>query len=144
MSNNENWVFLSHSNKDYERVRRVRDMLENQHMRPLMFFLNCLKDDEEIDSLIKREIDCRTRFILCDSKEARKSQWVQKEVAYIKSKDRFLEIIDLDWSDDKILKKLNEFKRNATIFFSYSKRINGNIIEAVYKRLKKYDFRLFF
>ena len=53
MENNEIWVFLSHSNKDFEKVRRVRDMLENQHMRPLMFFLNCLTDDEEIDNLIK-------------------------------------------------------------------------------------------
>lgn len=111
MNNNEIWVFLSHSNRDFEKVRRVRDMLENMHMRPLMFFLNCLKDDEEIDSLIKREIDCRTRFILCDSKEARKSKWVRKEVEYIKSKDRILEIIDLDWRDDKILKKLNDFKQ---------------------------------
>lgn len=143
MNNNEIWVFLSHSNKDFEKVRRVRDMLENQHMRPLMFFLNCLKDDEEIDSLIKREIDCRTRFILCDSNEARNSKWVQKEVEYIKSKDRILEIIDLDWNDDKILKKLNDFKRKATIFFSYG-RNNCNIAETVYKRLKKFDFLLFF
>ena len=143
MDNNEIWVFLSHSNKDFEKVRRVRDMLENQHMRPLMFFLNCLNDDEEIDNLIKREIDCRTRFILCDSNEARNSKWVQKEVEYIKSKDRILEIIDLDWSDDKILKKLNDFKRKATVFFSYN-RINHKIAETVYKRLKKYDFRLFF
>ena len=35
--NNEIWVFLSHSNK--------------------------VNDDDEIDSLIKREIDSRTRFI---------------------------------------------------------------------------------
>lgn len=143
MNNNEIWVFLSHSNRDFEKVRRVRDMLENMHMRPLMFFLNCLKDDEEIDSLIKREIDCRTRFILCDSKEARKSKWVRKEVEYIKSKDRILEIIDLDWRDDKILKKLNDFKRKATIFFSYG-RSNCNIAETVYKRLKKFDFLFFF
>lgn len=32
MDNNEIWVFLSHSNKDFEKVRRVRDMLENQHI----------------------------------------------------------------------------------------------------------------
>ncbi len=142
MNNNEIWVFLSHSNKDFEKVRRVRNMLENQHMRPLMFFLNCLKDDEEIDSLIKREIDCRTRFILCDSNEAQNSKWVQKEVEYIKSKDRILEIIDLDWRDDKIL-KMYDFKRKATIFFSYGKD-NRNIAETVYKRLKKFNFMLFF
>lgn len=73
--NNEIWVFLSHSNKDYEKVRQVRNMLEEQSLRPQMFFLHCLNDDDEIDLLIKREIDCRTRFILCDSENARKSHW---------------------------------------------------------------------
>lgn len=63
MNNNEIWVFLSHSNKDYKKVRLVRNMLEEQALRPLMFFLHCLNDDDEIDSLIKREIDSRTRFI---------------------------------------------------------------------------------
>ena len=75
--NDEVWIFLSHSNKDYEKVRLVRNVLEGQSLRPLMFFLHCLSDDEEIDSLIKREIDCRTRFILCDSENARASKWVQ-------------------------------------------------------------------
>lgn len=32
MNNNEIWVFLSHSNNGFEKVRRVRDMLENQHI----------------------------------------------------------------------------------------------------------------
>lgn len=51
--NNEIWVFLSHSNKDYEKVRQVRNMLEEMSLRPLMFFLHCLNDDDEIDTLIK-------------------------------------------------------------------------------------------
>lgn len=42
------WVFLSHSNKDNEKVRQVRNILEQQGDRPLMFFLNCLNDDNEI------------------------------------------------------------------------------------------------
>ena len=53
------WVFLSHSNKDYEKVRQVRNILEQQGYRPLMFFLNCLNDDNEIDGLIKREIELK-------------------------------------------------------------------------------------
>lgn len=32
-SNNEIWVFLSHSNKDYEKVRQVRNMLEEQSFK---------------------------------------------------------------------------------------------------------------
>ena len=84
MDSNEIWIFLSHSNKDYEMVRQVRNLLEEHSLSPLMFFLHCLNGDDEIDSLIKRVIDCWTRFILCDSENARKSHWVRKEVEYIK------------------------------------------------------------
>lgn len=28
------WIFLSHSNEDYEKVRKVRNMLEDQELRP--------------------------------------------------------------------------------------------------------------
>lgn len=143
MQDNEIWVFLSHSHEDYEKVRKVRDMLEDQHMRPLMFFLKCLNDNDEIDSLIKREIDCRTRFILCDSENAQKSDWVQKEVEYIKSKDRIYETINLDDPIDVIKQKLNEFKRKATLSISYS-RENQKLVEAVYERLSKYDFQMFY
>lgn len=140
--NNEIWVFLSHSHDDYEKVRMVRDMLEDQHMRPLMFFLKCLNDHDEIDSLIKREIDCRTRFILCDSENARKSDWVKEEVEYIKSQDRICETIDLDMPIEEIKKALSEFKRRATLFISYN-RENQNLAKSVYERLSKYDFQVF-
>jgi len=141
-SNNEIWVFLSHSNKDYEKVRQVRNMLEEENLRPLMFFLHCLNDDDEIDDLIKREIDCRTRFILCDSKNARCSKWVQKEVNYIRSQDRIYETIDLDQPIAEIKKKLAEFKRQATLFISYN-RENQKLAQSVYRRLSKYDFHVF-
>lgn len=140
--NNEIWVFLSHSHEDYEKVRKVRDMLEDQQMRPLMFFLKCLNDHDEIDSLIKREIDCRTRFILCDSENARKSDWVKEEVNYIKSLDRIYETIDLDWSIEEIKQRLDEFKRKATLFISYN-RENQYLAKSVYERLNKYDFHVF-
>ena len=118
---NEIWVFLSHSNKDYEKVRQVRNLLENQSLRPLMFFLHCLNDDDEIDSLIKREIDCRTRFILCDSENARKSRWVQKEVEYIKSQNRICETIDLSMDINEIFAHLQEFINKTKIFISYNR-----------------------
>lgn len=80
-------------------------MLEDYGMRPIMFFLKCLNEEKEIDNLIKREIDCRTRFILCDSPNARKSLWVQKEVEYIKNKGKDIEVINLNDSDNTIRKK---------------------------------------
>lgn len=141
-NNNEIWVFLSHSNKDYEKVRLVRNMLEEQSLRPLMFFLHCLNDNEEIDSLIKREIDCRTRFILCDSENARKSHWVQKEVEYIKSQNRICETIDLSKSLDEIKVTLQDFINKTKIFISYN-REEYELAEMVYNRLSIYDFSVY-
>lgn len=140
MNNNEIWVFLSHSHEDYEKVRKVRDMLEDQHMRPLMFFLKCLNDYDEIDSLIKREIDCRTRFILCDTEESRKSAWVQREVEYIKSKDRNFDVIDLTVSDEESIRdQIAQIKKKATIFISFSS-VEFPLAYKVFDRLSKYDF----
>lgn len=139
----EIWIFLSHSNEDYDKVRKVRNMLEEQNLRPIMFFLKCLSDDDEIDSLIKREIDCRTRFILCDSENSRKSKWVQKEVEYIKEKQKQYEIIDLNLPDDEILKQLKEVKRKCNIFLSCSLQ-DYMLVEHVLHRLRKYDFNIFF
>lgn len=144
MNNDEEiWVFLSHSNKDYEKVRMVRDMLEDQSFRPLMFFLKCLNDEEEIDSLIKREIDCRTRFIYCKSVNAEKSRWVQEEVKYIMSKDRVFEIIDMDQPIETIRKKLEEIKRRATLFISYQSN-DFALAKRVHERLNKYDLNVWF
>lgn len=142
LQDNEIWVFLSHSNKDYEKVRQVRNMLEEQSLRPLMFFLHCLNDDDEIDSLIKREIDCRTRFILCDSENARKSHWVQKEVEYIKSQNRICETIDLSKSMDEIMSTLQDFINKTRIFISYN-REEYKLAEMVYNRLSQLDFAVY-
>lgn len=140
--NNDIWIFLSHSNKDYEKVRQVRNLLEEHSLRPIMFFLKCLNDNDEIDSLIKREIDCRTRFILCDSENARNSYWVQKEMEYIKSQNRHLVTIDLSKNIEEIYSTLNHFINQTRIFISY----NGNefkLADMVYNRLSKLDFSVY-
>jgi hypothetical protein len=91
------WIFLSHSNKDYELVKIVRDKLEDCGRRPIMFFLKCLDDDIEIFELIKREIDARSRFILCRSHNTEESNgWVQKEFKYIQEQNKPYEIVDLN------------------------------------------------
>ncbi len=61
------WVFVSHSNKDFDKIVKERNKLEALQYKPLLFFLKCLEDDKEIFELIKREIKARDRFILCDS-----------------------------------------------------------------------------
>lgn len=110
------WVFLSHSNKDFDQIIRVRNRLEELDYRPLLFFLKCLDDDKEIFELIKREIRARDRFILCDSKNSRESEWVQKEVAYIKSLGRPYELINLDAGDDEIDRCIERFDERSTVF----------------------------
>ena len=79
-------VFLSHSRKDIEKVRQIRDILEALDYEPLIFNLKCLDDDNEnLESFIKEEIESRNIFIYCKSKNSEDSKWVKKEIEYIKS-----------------------------------------------------------
>lgn len=139
----EIWIFLSHSNKDFQKVRLIRNYLEERSCRPLMFYLKCLSNDDEIDDLIKREIDCRTRFIICDSKNSQASKWVQSEVKYIKSQQRSYETIDLSKSDEEIKTQLDTLVKSTQIYLSYS-RTDFELVNAVYSHICKYDIRCFF
>ena len=33
------WIFVSHSNKDVKKVREIRDLLEREGHKPLLFYL---------------------------------------------------------------------------------------------------------
>ena len=84
-------IFLSHSHKDLEKVRKLREILESLDYEPLIFFLKCLDDsNEELEDFIKREIDARNLFIYCKSKNAEDSIWVQKELEYIRKSNIIL------------------------------------------------------
>jgi hypothetical protein len=139
----EIWVFLSHSNKDYDKVKEVRNMLENMSFRPIMFYLLCLSDDDEVDNLIKREIDARTRFIYCDSENARESKWVQTELEYIRLKERRFQTIDLSLPNNQILQMLKEFKDQIKVFISYPRKYR-DLARILYHRLNLYDLFVFF
>lgn len=91
-------VFLSHSHKDEEKVKKVRDLLELIGCEPLIFFFKCLDDDNEaLEDFIKREIEARNVFLYCKSENSEKSVWVQKELEYIRSFDKNrLYVVDLD------------------------------------------------
>ena len=60
------WIFVSHSTRDLERVRLVRNAIEAANGEPIRFFLKCLSEHDEIDELIEREIRARNFFLLCD------------------------------------------------------------------------------
>lgn len=146
MEDNKIFVFLSHSHRDYEKVREVRDLLEIEGFRPLMFFLKCLEKDGYEDltrSLIKEEIDSRQRFVLCNSKNAAESDWVKFEVEHIKEINRPYEVVDLEWSHEKLKEAIRRFKVRSTVFLSY-RRSQSMLVNAVCKELEIHDFKVLY
>lgn len=74
------YFFVSHSHLDIEKVRIIRNIIEETFFyEPILFFLKCLSDENEIQNLIRREINERIWFVYCDSENARKSEYVKKE-----------------------------------------------------------------
>jgi len=121
------WVFVSHSTKDFERVRLVRNALEDSGFRPILFYLKCLENEDEVNDLLKREIDARKRFILCDSPNAQASKFVQSEIDYIRSKNRMYEIVDLSQinmesqnAEKEVLELIKPFRKRTSVFISYN------------------------
>ena len=139
---NGGYVFISHAHKDIHEIRRIRNKLEEEGLDPICFYLRCLSDHDEIIDLIKREIDAREWFLLVDSENARKSNWVKTEVDYIKSKnpDKLVKI-SLD-EEEKINLTLSRLANSMRVFLSYSvkdKDIAGRLYDACVKR----DFKVF-
>ncbi len=112
------WVFISHSHLDIELVRRIRNYLEERGFEPLLFYLKCLNDDDEIEDLIRREINEREWFIYIDSKNSRNSRWVRSERDYISSLPG-KKVFTIDLSQD-IMPQLKHITSQLQVFISYS------------------------
>lgn len=125
------YFFLSHSHLDIEKVRIVRNIVEETFFyEPILFFLKCLSEEEEINSLIRREISERVWFIYCKSKNAEKSKFVAQERAYIdqlvrQGYNKKVLTVDLDrfeiWDDeclDDIRTQVSFKIRKTKIFLS--------------------------
>jgi hypothetical protein len=137
------WIFVSHSNRDFDKVRHVRDTLESAGHRPLLFFLKSLDDDSGIDGLIKAEIHAREWFILCDSANARASTWVGKEVAYIRTlHDKVYIEIDLDDPPAAQSSKALGLARRASVFPVYA-RADSDDAAYIADLLLAHDFGVF-
>ena len=101
------YVFISHSHQDIRKVRQIRNAMEEAGFEPLCFFLKCLSDDDEIESLIKREIDAREWFVYIDSPNSKASAWVAKERKYIEScGDK--QIITIDLETNQSMKEVSD------------------------------------
>jgi len=137
------WIFVSHSHKDIEKVRFIRNEFEKRGGNPLLFFLKCLDDESELDDLIKREISERNWFILCDSPNARASKWVQEEVKMIKSlENKVFKKINLEDDIEKQLDDVMDFSRCSTVFISHAMK-DGEISSKIAKKLKENDFGVY-
>ena len=115
----EGWMFLSHSSKDFELVRQIRNTLEDHGFRPITFFLKCITDSTELDGLIKREIEARRWFVFVDSENSRSSKWAQEELAYARALNKKVYTIDTTRDYFPQLKKILQ---RTTVFLSYSHR----------------------
>lgn len=142
-------VFLSHSHKDIEKVRKLRDILEFLDCEPLMFYLKCLDEDkDELNDFIRREINARNLFIYCKSKSAEQSAWVQKELAYIRSLDsKRLYTVDIDQSMTcgmlGLLEKITGIIRRNQVFISYAHSDGAVIAQDLYRNLQKKGYNVF-
>ena len=134
------WIFISHSHKDLERVRRIRNALEERGHNPLLFFLKCLDDDSEVDDLVRREIETRTWFVLCDSTNARDSRWVQTEIEIIKSLEgKVFVALDLDDDFDDQLRKIDTISKRSTVFISHHEA-DKEIAQSIASALREQDY----
>ena len=137
------WIFVSHSHKDLEKVRFIRNEFEKRGHNPLLFFLKCLDDESELDDLIKREIRERNWFVLCDSPNARSSKWVQEEVKMIKSLEgKTFITINLEDDLEKQLNKVTDFSKKATVFISYTRKDEA-IGKKLIDKFKEHEFGVF-
>ena len=123
------YFFISHSHLDIRKVRLVRNTIEqDERYEPILFFLKCVEDDEELNDLLKREIGARDWFVYCKSRNAEASRYVCNELAYIRGlKEQGMTknvlTIDIDGLDDEQIveeTRRQTWKRHA--FLSYSHR----------------------
>ncbi len=145
------WVFLSHSSDDYEEVKVVRNYLEENGFSALMFYLKCFEDKSKISmaqKLIKWEIESRNIFVLCKSKSADSSSWVQLEVDYVKTfpEKIFREIYmdRLKYEKCTELSQLDNLMNQSTLFFTYSRSPKDKkFVEKVSESLASLGFKIF-
>lgn len=138
------YVFLSHSHYDFDKVCRLRNLLEAEGFKPLMFFLKAFEKPEYepmLKSILMEEIDQRDRFILCRSESSRKSEWVKFEEDYVKSQNRPYEVIDLDTDEDVQLDAIKFYRRRVSnrVFISYP-RTQLPLVRGLYQKLEEEGF----
>ena len=140
------YIFISHSHKDIEKVRSIRNRLESYGFEPLCFYLKCLDEDSELENLIEREIDAREWFLFVDSENSRQSKWVKKERNYIElTNSKKIITVNLD-NDEEVGIAIEKLCSNLRVFISYShydyataKRIHSRLCAKDYLSFVDYN-----
>ena len=134
-------VFISHSHKDLSKVRLIRNSLEKRGFDPLCFYMQCLTDEDEIEGLLKREIDAREWFAFMESQNSMQSAWVRKERDYIRNRSdkKILYYKLADGSPDEIAEHIMD---HMTVYVCYSER-DKEYGSPVAQFLRKMDFRVY-
>lgn len=140
MAGNGGYVFISHSHKDINKVRVLRNLMEENGFEPLCFFLKCLTENDEIEDLIKREIDSREWFVFVNSPNSQQSEWVSKERNYIMSSfTKSIITVDVDEINENIV---NKIMKTLRVFISYSHK-DARYMRELKKALIKKDLKVF-
>ena len=144
------WVFLSHSSRDYEEVKIIRNYLEDNGFSALMFYLKCLEEEKNLDlihALISEEIKARNIFVLCDSVYSRKSDWVALELKEVHNKKnktiiKNIEMSNLKYKRATALSVLDDLINLASLYLIYHSD-DSNKVDKIDKVLNSKGYRVF-
>ena len=128
MPTDNTYVFLSHSHYDFDKVCRLRNLLEAEGFKPLMFFLKAFENpmfEPMLKPILVEEMDKRELFILCRSENSEKSDWVKFEEDHIKSRHVPYGVIDLNEDIDAQIDIIKLYRRRTSrkVFISYPRTL---------------------
>ena len=135
-------VFISHSHHDLPKVRRIRNYLEEKGFDPLCFYMLCLTDEDEIEGLLKREIDAREWFAFMESENSLQSAWVRKERDYVIHNGNKRVLYYKLLADSSPEDIANQIMDHMTVYVCYSAREREYGTNVV-KTLRDMDFRVY-
>ena len=117
------WIFVSHSNLDFEQVRKIRNYLEGKGHKPILFYLKAQENEswkKVFEDFIKDEIRSREVFVICQSPNAKVSDPVQDEIDFVLKLKGVAQIsVDLEWPWAQQQEALNRASRSGSVFVSY-------------------------
>ena len=146
IKNEGSWIFISHSSKDIEKIRLIRNEFEKWGQNPLAFHLKCLNTDTEqnekfLFDLIKKEIEARNWFVYCESESAQSSKYVQLEREYVEKVGKVqIWRLDLNKPIEEIMSEIKAICKRLQVFISCSMKDRNGFVRELIDELSKKDF----